>query len=571
MNVDAVVRRAYLLLEDGDFSRATELLNQALNEEPENAAIYVGLLCAELKVHSENELANCKVPIADHNNFKKAVRFGDDVLVKRLNEYNTQIVNNLALEHKKREYSSAMSLFTIIENNPEATHEQCIGKAASLYELARRLRSLGDHEDSIAIADRCERQAEELKVLAEQLKQESLTFAAAKKKNKIKRLCVTGVVVALIIIGLFTYIKVNGYIKSLPRKYYREYQEAFDNGDYIKAQNYYKKYLDIRKKEEGSSGTLDDVIARCNIAKISEEGLKAFVDGDFEKGYELFSEKDEERNWRASLYYVPYNIIQKLLPQLIENLNPVQFRIVGYGYYSEFEFYWLNSDGTVGTVGGNTCVRDWKDIIKIKADDTVAGLKKDGTLIYKYGDNEAQTIDNVMDFDVLGDYVAVVKPDGTVWCNNEVRGSDVVSSWTNIKAVRIVHEPLAVQSLYWGPDGNYQKPEIKTTSYSKLPYLVVQTNDGRVLSSGFHERIYPPDEEALVKDVVNSIQNAPSWGTVLDPASRATLQRPLRDGYTQVMIPASLDIDFGEPTIYEIHLYGRITYIFRDSDGKWSF
>ena len=72
MNVDAVVRRAYLLLEDGDFSRATELLNQALNEEPENALpLYVGLLCAELKVHSENELANCKVPIADHNNFKR--------------------------------------------------------------------------------------------------------------------------------------------------------------------------------------------------------------------------------------------------------------------------------------------------------------------------------------------------------------------------------------------------------------------------------------------------------------------------------------------------------------------
>ena len=98
----------------------------------------------------------------------------------------------------------------------------------------------------------------------------------------------------------------------------------------------------------------------------------------------------------------------------------------------------------------------------------------------------------------------------------------------------------------------------------------MQTNDGRVLSSGFHE-IYPPDEEALVKDVVNSIQNAPSWGTVLDPASRATLQRPLRDGYTQVMIPASLDIDFGEPTSYEIHLYGMGTSISRDSDGKWSF
>ncbi|NLZ53369.1 MAG: tetratricopeptide repeat protein, partial [Thermoanaerobacteraceae bacterium] len=521
MNVDAVVRRAYLSLEDGDFSKAAELLDQALNEEPENAAIYVGLLCAELKVHSESELANCRVPIADYNNFKKAVRFGDDALVKRLNEYNNQIVNNLAIEHKKREYSSAMSLLTIISNNPETTHEQCIGKAASLSELARRLRSLDDYEDSMAIAEKCEQKAEELRVLAEQRKQESHAVAEVKKKKKLKRLLVTGVAVALIVIGLFIYIKVNEYVKSLPGKYHGEYQKAFDDGDYIKAQEYYKKYLDVTKKEEGPSGTLDDFIARCNISKISEEGLQAFLDGDFEKGYELFAKKDEERNWRASLYFVPYNVIRKLLPQLIENLNPVQFQIVSYGYYSECELYWLNSNGTVGTIGGNPCVRDWEDIVKIKADDTVAGLKKDGTLIYKYGDNEAQTIDNVIDFDVLGDYVAVVKPDGTVWCNNELYGSDVVNSWTNIKAVRIVHEPLVVQSLYWGPDGNYQKPEIKSTTDSKLPYLVVQTNDGKVLSSGFHERIYPPDEEALVKDVVNSIQNAPSWGTVLDPASRA--------------------------------------------------
>jgi len=568
MNVDAVVRRAYLLLEDGDFSRATELLNQALNEEPENAAIYVGLLCAELKVHSENELANCKVPIADHNNFKKAVRFGDDVLVKRLNEYNTQIVNNLALEHKKREYSSAMSLFTIIENNPEATHEQCIGKAASLYELARRLRSLGDHEDSIAIADRCERQAEELKVLAEQLKQESLTFAAAKKKNKIKRLCVTGVVVALIIIGLFTYIKVNGYIKSLPGKYYGEYKEAFNNGDYIKAQNYYKKYLDIIKEEEGSSGTLDDVIALCNLAKISEEGLQAFVEGDFEKGKELFAKEVEREGWmwKASLYYVPHNIIKELLPQLLEKLNPVQIQIANYGYYATNELYWLNSDGTVGTIDGHPSVSDWKDIVEIKANgDTVAGLAKDGTLIYKSGEYETQTIREVISFDVDDYIVAVVKNDGTVTYTREVTGSEFVDRWTNVKNVRIIRGSLRNEYL----EGKEIKDQPYTGPGFEPRYLVAQTNEGAVLTSGYHKRIYPPDEEALVKDVVNSIQNAPSWGTVLDPASRATLQRPLRDGYTQVMIPASLDTDFSKPTELRLKLYGIDIPVSQDSNGNW--
>jgi hypothetical protein len=73
----------------------------------------------------------------------------------------------------------------------------------------------------------------------------------------------------------------------------------------------------------------------------------------------------------------------------------------------------------------------------------------------------------------------------------------------------------------------------------------------------------------LVKDVVNSIQNAPSWGTVLDPASRATLQRPLRDGYTQVMIPASLDTDFSKPTELRLKLYGIDIPVSQDSNGNW--
>jgi len=574
MNVDAVVRRAYLLLEDGDFSKAAELLDQALNEDPENAAAYVGLLCVELKVRSESELANCKVPLADYNNFKKAVRFGDEALVKRLNEYNAQIVNNLEIEHKKREYSSAKSLLTIISNNPEATHEQCMGKAASLYQLAKRFRSLGDYEDSAAIAERCEREAEELKVLAEQRRQEAIVFDEEKKKKNLRLFLVAGVAVVFIIIGVFIIIKVSGYVKSLPEKYHQKYMEAFADGDYIKAQNYYKKLLNTTKEEKGYSGTLDDFIAICNLAKISEEGLQAFVDGDFEKGYELFAKKDEERNWQASLYFVPTKTVKKLLPQLIENLNPVQFQIVSYGYYSKNELYWINSDGTVGTIGGNPYVSEWKDMVKIKADYTytVAGLRKDGTLIYKLGDEEVQTVDNVIDFDVLGGYVAAVKTDGTVWCNYEVSGSDIVSGWTDIKAVRIFREPLVVETLVEGSDGNYR---IKTSNESKYPFLIAQTNNGTVLTSGFNQVIYPPHtlEESILEHILDRLQNAPGWDTVVDQILRDPLIKPSKDkyGYIHVKEPVIVNIDFNEPTRYKIALYGGDISISRDSDGKWRF
>lgn len=564
MNIDAVIKRAYLSLEDGDFAKANELLDQVLNEDPENAVVYVGLLCAELKVYKESELANCKVPIADYNNFKKAIRFGDDALVTRLNNYNTAIINNLAIEDKKREYSSVKALLAVINNNPEVTSEQCMQKAAALSDIAKKLRAIGDYEDAMIVADKCESDAAGLIALSEQRKQEFLASTTIKKKNITKKLSIAGIIAILAIVGLFTYAKIDKYNESLPGKYYDAYNSAFNDGNYEEAQKMYKKLLDITDSEEGDSGTLEDFIARCNLAKISEEGLQAFVNGDFEKGKELFAKKDEKRNWKASLYYVPHNIIKELLPQLLDKLNPVQIQIANYGYYSENELYWLNSDGTVGTIDGNPCVGDWKDIVEIKANgDTIAGLTKDGTLIYKSGEYDTQMISEVTDFDMYDYIVAVVKSDGTVMYNEEVTGSEFVNSWTNVKTVRIIHESLKDEFL--------EGKEIKNNIGNGLKpyYLVAQTNDGEVLTSGYHKRIYPPDEEALVKDILYSIQNAPSWDTVLDPALRATLQRPIQDGYTEVMEPASLDTDFSKSTELRLNLYGINIPVEHDSNGNW--
>ena len=571
MNVDAVIKRAYLSLEDGDFAKANELLDQVLNEDPENADVYVGLLCAELKVYKESELANCKVPIANYNNFKKAIRFGDGALVTRLNNYNTVIINNLALEEKKREYSSAKALLAVINKNPEVTPEQCMQKAVALSDIAKKFRAIGDYEDAMIVADKCESDAAKLTVLSEQRKQEFFASTTIKKKKITKRLSIAGIIVILVTVGLFTYIKIDKYNESLPGKYYNAYHSAFADGNYEEAQKMYKKHLDITDSEKGSSGTLEDYIVICNLAKISEEGLQAFVDGDFEKGKELFTREVEMDGWmlKASLYYVPYNIIKELLPQLLEKLNPVQIQIQSYGYYSITELYWLNSDGTVGTIDGHPSVSDWKDIVEIKAShDTIAGLTKDGTLIYKSGGYETQTIDNVTDFDVYDYIVAVVKNDGTVMYIGEVTGSEFVSTWGNVKTVKIMRELLYEQYLDWGPNSSYKKPEIKSETNGYKEFLVAQTNDGEILTSGFNIKIYPP-EEASVEDIVNSIQNAPSWGTVLDPASRATLQRPLRDGYTQVMKPASLDTDFSKPTELRLKLYGIDIPVSQDSNGNW--
>jgi len=115
MNVDALIRRAFMSLEDGDFDKANELLDQVLNEEPENASAYVGLLCAEFRVRSEQDLANCSAPIDQSVNFKRAVRFGDPALAERLNGYNSAIVNRLNMEAKENLYSDVVQQFETVK------------------------------------------------------------------------------------------------------------------------------------------------------------------------------------------------------------------------------------------------------------------------------------------------------------------------------------------------------------------------------------------------------------------------------------------------------------------------
>ena len=79
-----LIRRAFLFLEDGDWEKADDLLEQVLNQEPENVKAYVGKLCAELQVCYESDLPNFYSAIGDRSNYKKAIRFADEEYKKTL-------------------------------------------------------------------------------------------------------------------------------------------------------------------------------------------------------------------------------------------------------------------------------------------------------------------------------------------------------------------------------------------------------------------------------------------------------------------------------------------------------
>ena len=56
-NIENLMKRAYLFMEDGDFSSANEYLDRVLDEDAEYPPAYIGKVCTTLKLHKEADLA----------------------------------------------------------------------------------------------------------------------------------------------------------------------------------------------------------------------------------------------------------------------------------------------------------------------------------------------------------------------------------------------------------------------------------------------------------------------------------------------------------------------------------
>ena len=82
-----LVKRARLMCEDGDFAKAQELVEQALNLDPENGEAYLLALMADCQCKQEEQLGSLVCELSKYGNYQKATRFGDDVLKARLKSY----------------------------------------------------------------------------------------------------------------------------------------------------------------------------------------------------------------------------------------------------------------------------------------------------------------------------------------------------------------------------------------------------------------------------------------------------------------------------------------------------
>ncbi len=467
-NASALVKRGFLALEDGEWEKADEFFEQALNQNAEDAQAYLGKLMAELKVSKQENLIECREPFENMSNYQKAVRFADDNLKKTLKGYVLSISERNKLEQTRTTYASAM------QKMKTATTEERFLAAATEFE------SISDYKNSKELAEECRRKIDEIRLkLQEEYAQKKLVEEnerleqirieeqkrneneLRKKKNQKMTLIITAIVAIVLIFAMVLNMVIIPSIK------YSEAQELLDNGDNVQAALKFGEITKYKDSKEKSFSLWNEIIQKDTIRAGDYRALGLKTDGTVVAvGNNTWGECDVN-DWTD---IVAIDSIHDHTIGLKSNGTVVA---VGDSYDGEcdvdkwtdivaislggYHTFGLKANGTVKFteyLGWNNkyadkCdVSDWTDIVAISAGSNhTVGLKVDGTVVateyfgnpkYYNGECAINKWTDIIDISAGSDWTVGLKADGTViatGANTDDRLN--FKGWTDIVDVSI--------------------------------------------------------------------------------------------------------------------------------------
>ena len=135
VQVESLLKRAFMMLEDEEFEQADTILEKALDKDPENAKAYVGKFLVSRRLKQERDICTLSHPITDDKYFQKALRFADEKYKQVLLSYNQEIICRIS----EGPYQQAVLLMN-----------------KGLYvEAEEEFRKIKDYKDSAKLADKC--------------------------------------------------------------------------------------------------------------------------------------------------------------------------------------------------------------------------------------------------------------------------------------------------------------------------------------------------------------------------------------------------------------------------------
>lgn len=265
-NIAPLLKRAFMFLEDGDWTAADEYCEKVLDAEPECAEAYLGKLMAELHVSKREALKDRKEPFDGNKNYQKAVRYGSDELKETLagcTEHIKTRNENARLEGIYRRAVDAMS---------SAGDENEYKYAQELFE------SIREYKDSFKRMEKCQKTMEEIAAEKEALRKTLERHAAEEAATQKKGMRLTALIICVLAaVGLLmakVVIPMTGYARA---------EKMLANGQYDDAIATYE-VLDDYKDSEAR-------IAECKHGK-----ALALIDaGEYDAAYALLEEVGDQK------------------------------------------------------------------------------------------------------------------------------------------------------------------------------------------------------------------------------------------------------------------------------------
>ena len=272
-NEESLLKRAFMFLEDGDWSAADEYCEKVLDIDPENARAYLGKLMTECRACRMEDLQNCRQPFDGSGNYNKILRFAEPKLIETLKGYIAHInernenarltgIYNRAVSamneaNSENGYKAAAEIFKTIPGFKDADSlvEKCLDNAEicrkdalynsarsqmsqntiSCYESAiRMLESIPGWKDADEQIYACQKKVEELKAkdeaerLEAERKEEEHRIAVEKAKKKAKKVFISIASVACVCAVFLILLKT----VIIPQYKLNKATQLIDSGDY---------------------------------------------------------------------------------------------------------------------------------------------------------------------------------------------------------------------------------------------------------------------------------------------------------------------------------------------------
>ncbi len=185
-NIENLLKRGALALEDGDWDAANGFYEQVLNENVEESRAYFGMVLAYYNVSTEDELYNGYYDYTQNNYFKKAQRFANSDMKEKLDSFikaNDKRVEVLKEYGQKleKQYEDLFSQITDLEQQRE-------NYTPPKYEFEDRISELEENSTSSVPPDNdLEEQYSEIKEKMAKLNQKKGLFQSKSKKNQMQQ------------------------------------------------------------------------------------------------------------------------------------------------------------------------------------------------------------------------------------------------------------------------------------------------------------------------------------------------------------------------------------------------